>query len=740
MSETEITLGTGYLVGLLARSLAAGKPKRARKFLAALHGMQRGTIEPGSRTPVADTPAWVTLDVVTGGFATGQFAAGGPIQPHEEALAQAHGLPPKETREALNAWHLTDAGMAQLSEQVARGTYRIDVPEEAALLTVCRLAELGDRDGARAVAAEIIPWFDRLRFFPRPHQRPLTAGTTLRLQTIRQALKAVQGVVVPRRIRQQQETLGVWTPLEDRSVALFAETVEDGWPCRRFAADWADRARGVVADYRRARKDHGLCRRPERPDGNFAQLCHFLNVASRDPALLTGREVGMIRHILSGIEAARGLPGSPRHRRIRAAQAQQLGATVSTAFIPVVVARCADLVPDEGVADTAPLLVPITDGEAARFALSAGEVLPAPIIRRLGRALEARLDQLVARDLIGSGEVLAVVAPQITAHVQASGIVDVSLRRLHGALYQAFGRRRSLLLLNLEHQVRLDELPWARATRALRAKSGSGKAAARDTLEQLTRLPLDAWPHAILPNRLLKELAALAKTARLPIPIVEEVAADIFMGRFSDTFLEAARIAGEQLQDSLYARYYGIDYDRVIKLADGEAFSALCYERVPEQPAGAPHSVAAEGMVIEQAQILTTHNLATLSAALAIEPTLDQAHRTLTWILTGLSRLESLTRHARLKTLKNAAYAWRQLVFILSRLSAVDSAQTTGFLAFAAEQLSKLDSGFADRFRPALDGLAAAARGGRPTQLFVGWTTTRHWLMPPPTETSALNT
>ena len=41
--------------------------------------MQAGTIDVGSRTPTR-APAWVTLDVVTGGFATGGYSAGGPLR------------------------------------------------------------------------------------------------------------------------------------------------------------------------------------------------------------------------------------------------------------------------------------------------------------------------------------------------------------------------------------------------------------------------------------------------------------------------------------------------------------------------------------------------------------------------------------------------------------------------------------------------------------------------------------
>ncbi|MBK9205232.1 MAG: hypothetical protein IPL73_22960 [Candidatus Obscuribacter sp.] len=42
-----------------------------------------GTLKVGERQPLAGVPAWVTLNVVTGGFATGDFAAGGALTEFE---------------------------------------------------------------------------------------------------------------------------------------------------------------------------------------------------------------------------------------------------------------------------------------------------------------------------------------------------------------------------------------------------------------------------------------------------------------------------------------------------------------------------------------------------------------------------------------------------------------------------------------------------------------------------------
>ncbi len=224
---------------------------------------------------------------------------------------------------------------------------------------------------------------------------------------------------------------------------------------------------------------------------------------------------------------------------------------------------------------------------------------------------------------------------------------DEALRTLMAANYRAFRNRRSLLLLNLERQVRIEELPWVRAVSARR---GDTTAEAALLLRQLGELAVQGFPGTILPNPLVRELGVLARQSELGAPLVEELAADIFMDAFGPKFLAAAGIAGELLGGSVYERYYGIDYAAVRELALAEAggsagrperaragavaartspgFMRLCAERAASAssaPAGSSgvsrgFGVAANGKVIEQSQILTTHNLATLVHRVGIAP------------------------------------------------------------------------------------------------------------------------
>ena len=184
---------------------------------------------------------------------------------------------------------------------------------------------------------------------------------------------------------------------------------------------------------------------------------------------------------------------------------------------------------------------------------------------------------------------------------------------------------------------------------------------ARAALERLAELTLEAFPATLVPSPLVTELDALAREAGLDLPLVEELAADIFMGRFSRKFLDAAKAAAPLLRGSLYERYYRIDYDEVARLGGADAFSALCRARAGG--GGDGWSVAANGTVVEQAQILTTHDLAPL-AQLADLDWAALARRCFEAVVALEERLAGQDRP--LRTVKNLAYAWRQMVFFLS--------------------------------------------------------------------------
>jgi hypothetical protein len=562
----------------------------------------------------------------------------------------------------------------------------------------------------------------------------------------------------------------VWVPLFDRLVGLFLETVEGevpslrrgdggtpektagrrfvvdgGWPCQLYPDGWTDRARALLSDYARLRAEHQLCGKPEKAKRNFARLRGFLETCVTNPRKLTGRDVALIRLILAGVVARHGRPDSPAGEARRQRQAAQAAAPTRAEVGRVLGDRLAKFPRDGGLDSLDAVAGPVTPEEASRHRVPAGRAVPASLLAKLRRSLAAEVPALVEAGVIPSAEVLAKVIPQITAQVRSAGIADPALRRLLQALYAAFRRRRSLLLLNLESQVKLAELPWVAAIDPYRRGGLDARERARQTLEQVVTVAVTAFPQQILPNKLLQEVRALAEEAGLKLPIVDEVAADIFMGDFSEKFLRAAQTAAAVLGGSLYERYYGLPYDRVRAIDDVKksrygAASSPAFVRLCAELAGvggsSRGSVAQNGTVIEQEQILTTHNLAVLFEALGLREALRPrlrglAERCFTWACRSLQQKRDPWK-AKLQAVKNGAYAFRQMVFFLALLP---GEETERFLAWAEEHLGGQRLDFRDRFGQALSGLRLAASGGTPPatgsgpKRFLGWTTGKHWLL-----------
>lgn len=756
----------GYPMGQLQRALEAAvraddpdvrrrAGDRALIWEQILAGIGAGSLQIGSRNPVADTPSWVTLEVAHGGFATGRYLAEGPVEDWEQSLLDA--LPSEfgvdlSPRHRLNTWYLTDAGLAELQAMLTTQTYEIDVPEAGALLVVAWLAGNSFDGQALDLVAELYPLIGRLRFYPRPSDRGATSGTVVHLRTAAEVADQLRERKVPGQIAAMVETLTVWNPLFDRLVALWLQTVEGDWPCQRWPEVWpSDRARWL-SDYEHAAETHSLSGRHGRSRSNFSILREALKKCPTDSSSLSAREVGRVRAALARTVERWGLPGSEQHSATRSTQAATAALPTHPEVAAVLVERLSAYPSGAGVPDLGPVLDPVAiDAERAAVPV------PRSLAQKTERALEAPIAELVDRGVIGSAEVLAIVVPQISSQVAAAAIDDRELQALYGAIYQAFRRRRSLLLLNLEHQVQIEELPWVEILDRFRQTNESTKATAETTLAQTALLAITSFPHTVLPNPLIKEFVALAKHADVDIPFVEEVAADIFMGTFTTKWRRAAHIAAEQLEGTLYARYYdlpsaatwaplpsaeGTLLDRA-KLRWGkptaEDFAALCRERAKEASVGDGSHVARNGAVIEQSQILTTHNLAPLVHRLGIADQLAAAVPGLVphvfdWIIREQTKTRD-DRRANLQMIKNTAYAWRQAIYLLSLADHPTQHRVMG----------RLRDGWAngpDRWRatfePALAGLEHVASGarfddaGRTDQgkRFLGWSVGPHWMLP----------
>ena len=679
--------------------------KRMERWRQVIDGVADGTLRIGSRRPLVGLPAWVTPRVVRGGFATGKAAAAIPPAVDERLRAQRLGI--EATRRAIFESWLTPEGLAELEVLLETGAYNVGFPEHAVLLSIAALLRHGANDSVRALLDEVAPLAGSLRFSPYPGApSPLRPGQVSRW-TARQVAGALEKARINPRVAAEREALTVWLPLTDTVVAFWAGIIE----APAFDEGRIDEARALVADYDRASQQHTHCRKYRRPGENLPILIDALR------QVIDGQGTwppGRVKHVLSRIEAKRGMPGSKRSDDLRARQAVAASRPLHAEVAVVVADRVAQLRGDVGLTDFSAASAAISDKEATDV-VPAGTPLPASVLRTLRLGFVSDLEELIELGVVPSAEVLASLVPQLTAEQVASSADDPLVGALLSAIYRAFRRRRSLLLLDLERQVRFKELPWVAALQGLTASGPLD-----DPLvlaRQLGSVVLDAFPGTILPNGFIREYGTLLDMAQVRLPLTEELATDIFMGRFSPKFQQAAKVAAELLRGSLYERYYGIDYAAVLGLPEPDGHGNIEeFDRMVAGNVPAGRSVAANGQIIERQQILTTHNLAVL-VKLGVQPSrswTELAHH-------AAKRSFQLLERARnspwpLPATKNAAYAWRQAVFFLS-ITGDDT---------AADALRDLPGATTWPATRILDDLTRCHQG-EPVAPFTGWTQGPHW-------------
>lgn len=743
----------GYVVGQLSSAFLTAvthedpevrrrADQSASRWMKALQAMSDGTVEVGSRAPVDGLPAWVTLEVLRGGFASGAAVAAGPLTPEEIAVAERVGIPADRGR--LFAHYLTDAGLAELQGLLDAGTYRVDIPEDAALLTVAWLIRAGDRAGALDLLEVLAPYVDRLRWVPKVAASPTAPADHVHRLTAGEARHALASRREHPRVEAQREALAVWNPFTDRMLTLWWSQFHEGRLQPERPDEWLAEARRLVGEYDQLSLRHTRCTKHRRPKENLAIL-----VSSARAQLVDGhlapRQAGLLQHAVTAMVAKRGAPGSAELAAVRAREHVLVTAPTYRTLAGLAAKRLDVADPLAGLVEPQGFSGPVRRDEAGTD-IPEGSPMPPLVAKVLSRARAAPIETLLADGVIPSAEVLAELVPQISATVVASTYPDDTLARLMAAHYRAFRRRRSLLLIDLQQQVQVTELPWVRA---VAPHSVPGVHEALGVVRRVGALALGHYPGTILPNPLVEELRHLLELAGLEVPLTKELAADIFMGTYSDKFRRAAQAAAGVVGGTLYAAYYGIDYDQVLRLPapprpaplprpgwrwnqpeapDALTFGGLCRQRASLAPNGY-WSVAANGTVIEQGQILTTHNLAAL-VAVGTQPELswsvladrafDQVKRL----------LELAHQQARpLATVKDAAYAWRQTIFFLAGAPAGEVQAFLDREASSAAAVRGVDQ--------LLGGLRHVAAGGRfdsagtcpGGRRFLGWTTGPHWIL-----------
>src|SRR6185503_6336082 len=150
---------------------------------------------------------------------------------------------------------------------------------------VAWLAEHGHAQAARELIEELAPYFAQLRFYPVPLQQARHFGSRVHVKTVAEVTRDIRAITPNERVLAQKEAVQIWTPLHDRIVSMFLETVADGWPCRHYPADWNARASSLLSEYD-SQSSTRTGGKHDRRNGHQAQLRQLLRRCVDDPSAL----------------------------------------------------------------------------------------------------------------------------------------------------------------------------------------------------------------------------------------------------------------------------------------------------------------------------------------------------------------------------------------------------------------------------------------------------------------------
>jgi len=555
-----------------------------------------------------------------------------------------------------------------------------------------------------------------------------------------------------RAIIRQKESIEIWIPFYEEMIDLFVDSMSSSVNClvdidnkeltplSRIDQSWLCRKDQLLDKFEKLKTKHSISNRWIKNGSQFSKLLGILKNFSNDPELCE-RNHKDIAQAINRYLRKHGVTNSMERQNARELQLQQCRAPEHRYIRKVLTERLSKLEQIKGISNLEEVTQNTTVSEICNGKVPEDTTIPSYLIKKLGRAKIDSIDNLIEAGVISSGDTIAEILPQISGDVLSGAFSEEYLKMLYKKIYVSFRKRRSLLLLNLESQVKIEELPWLKILNQYSDVRSDFRMATKCVLKEMSEIALFNFPQAIIPNKLLQELRSLIKRANAEIPLVDEVAADIFMGRFSPKFAKSAFIAGVQLQGSLYEKYYALDYSVILEACapvnstfsdrQAENFSNICNKR-ESNSSSYDWNVAANGVVIERQQIITTQNLAQLFSLFEwkkdSENEIEEAiKKCFVWICKR-QQIKLNDYHAKLVMIKNTAYAWRQMVFFLSQL---DREKQNEIGEFLYEHLYQQSALFSKMFEPIVTRLVDLVKGKSPRNdyIFTGWTVGTHYLL-----------
>ena len=480
-------------------------------------------------------PAWVTPEITKSGFSSGNHLAGGPLKQHELDIIKDidDKTDVSSIRYAINKWCLTDKkGQEWITDLAKSGQYGANTMEELAIMSIVLV---GKRKKTSELVSEIEPWFKDLRFFPEPKSVNLSELAVPRssiwsVERLHQRLHGETSTLV-HSMDLKKHSMVKLEKFNESYVAIYNKSKEIlqlfyGRKTRR--SNNVESFKAFVFDVKKVMNEFGLEKRIAK--STAGKLLDAIEVFI---------EFGMEtkKSFLKHIEFHVGNASSKIELRSRTPEdmIKHLQSSI------------------DGIKEFMNIIEPMRDSSGIEKETVDGLSLKFPDLKKsIGKTTLGTLTELCDYGLIDSAEMFADQVVTISAISHSTAFKKGPYQVLARNMYSTFSARRSKLLLNLETQVKMSEIPWFTVfEEVFRVK-------VIDTDEISKSVFLDYlsnFPGTQMPNNFVDVMSRqLGRNG-----LVKEIAADIFMGQFVKTFGAQAKERESVLgEDTPYGSYYSV--------------------------------------------------------------------------------------------------------------------------------------------------------------------------------------
>ena len=623
-------MSISYLLGQIKNVVSQ---KKNNDSVDALVGALEGKFIHGSRNPDINYPVWITKRVAHGGFYAG---------------------PKYELKEGENnTTILNEPGeMLKYANLIEFISHNLEGHEPLMIPTIAYLENNGKIKEANELKELIRPYVDNIRFYPITEEIMKTKkkpNVFASLETICQFTNWCKDTYISNLNAEETliNTFKQKNDLKNKLIKLFRETIiivdKSEWPMQNVSQEWLEKARKLYNDNKWYSDD-----RCKRKRGSLYNLWLILQniipqqtVESSFPITrITGKEVRWIKIYL---EANKNLKYyNIEHLKIKQQEAQSLLKHLNSINEERLEKKHYEEIKEQ-----------YKDVEHVVF-------------EKLNKCVLYPLEELKELGYVPSSETFVELAQPMEAFLQTIDFdfkEDITVEEhLKYLLYKSFKNMRSLLLLNLESQLKINEIPQYNVLCKVYKKDKSSNSLILSKL--LLSYYTEWFPGDIMPNRVVKMFYNLLKSEDKNLGLCEEIACDIFQRRFGEKYDTSLNIAKNNMINTLYSEYFELDdiYKNPLNLTN---LSLTLKEKYYGN--NNAYWTNSNGQQIHASMVLTTHNLTQLDRFLDNLDVL-KVLRNITFKLLNLLvnyRIESLE-------CSQIGHCWRNFMYYASKCSMCD--------------------------------------------------------------------